>query len=458
MRVNARAAFAAPQPIHEPGAKQTFSPSFELDRLVSACLLGEDQFYVDGVSIEARIRELAAKVEPSVLADIAVRARKELGLRHTPLLLLVVMAERGFTVSLRTAARDILRTPKDAMDLLALWWKGGKRKVPHAFMRAFRDGFERWTDYQVAKYATLSNVGVRLRDIARLSHPNPGERQDLFRALVKDDLRAPDTWEAALSRPGADKRAEWERLLSEGKLGALALVRNLRNMEQVGVEPALVREALSKTRASDVWPWQALAAAREAPAYTHDLDALMIRSAGAMPRIPGKTGILVDVSGSMDDRLSAKGTMKRMDAAAGLAVVLREACETAVIGSFSNLLVRLDDPLPRGATLANAIVGSQPHSGTQLVFAVESMVATTPDLDRLIVVTDEQANGYGSFAGTLSMPKSYVINLASYQRGVAWNGPVTRINGWSGAVVRWIALEEAGKSVEISDDQFEEVD
>ena len=82
-------------------------------------------------------------------------------------------------------------------------------------------------------------------------------------------------------------------------IGALALVRNLRNIEQAGVKPELVREAMGRVRASDVWPWQALAAAREAPAYTHDLDALALRSAGTMPRIPGETCLLVDVSGSM---------------------------------------------------------------------------------------------------------------------------------------------------------------
>lgn len=448
MRVNVRAAVAADIPIHEAGARQTFAPKVELERMVANCLLGENQFYVDGVAIEDRIRELAKTVEPTEVRDIAIRARRDLGLRHVPLLLLCSLAEQGFDI--RRAASTILRTPRDAMDLLALWWKPGKRKSPHAFMRVFRDGFERWTDYQIAKYATLTNVGVRLRDIARLSHPNPGPRQELFRALVKDELRAPETWEALLSVPGADKRAVWEKLLDEHKLGALALVRNLRNMEQVGVDPAFVRVAMERVRASDVWPWQALAAAREAPAYTHDLDALMLRSCGTLPKIPGKTGVLVDVSGSMNGPLSAKGKMVRMDAAAGLAAVLREACENVVVGSFSERLVMLYD-LPRGATLAKAIVGSQPHSGTRLGSAVETIAHTVaPDMDRLVVLTDEQAHDHISRPPT--MP-TYIINLASYQRGISFQGKMTRISGWSGGVVRWLANEVTGETVAATEDE-----
>ena len=39
---------------------------------------------------------------------------------------------------------------------------------------------------------------------------------------------------AAGRAKGANKREVWERLLAERKLGALALLRNLRNMEEAG--------------------------------------------------------------------------------------------------------------------------------------------------------------------------------------------------------------------------------
>ncbi|MDB5415475.1 MAG: hypothetical protein JWR10_3810 [Rubritepida sp.] len=448
-RLNIPPAGAPVIPIHEPGALQIFAPSTELERMVTCALLGERQFYVNALDIEERIRTLAAAVEPEKVATIAVEARLNHGLRHAPLLLLVCLAARPEGRShVRDAAARILRTPRDAMDLLALYWKGGKIPLPGCLKAAFRDGFARWSDYQVAKYATLKNVAVRLRDVAFLSHPKPApERVATFTALANDELRAPGTWETLLSAPGADKRAVWEALLREKKLGALALVRNLRNMEQVGVEPALVREAMAAVKSSDVWPWQALAAVREAPAYTLELDALMLRAAAGMPRIGGVTGILVDVSGSMNVTMSDRGTMKRLDAAAGLAAVLREACDVSWIAPFSMDTVLLDNPTPRGAALAKAIVDSMPHSDTKLGAAVHAVISQV-NLDRLIVVTDEQARDQVKFP---DIP-TFVINVASTQRGVAWGGQVTRINGWSAGIVRFLAQDIAGLAIPQSED------
>lgn len=429
---------------HEAAATETFSPNDELARLVSCCLLGERNFYVAGAEVDARIRALAAVVPVENVAQIAVHARRDLGLRHTPLLLLVCLAPRNAGVIVREAAKSILRTPRDAMDLVALYWANGKKALPHAFRAAICDGFDRWTSYQIAKYATLKNVSVRLRDLAFLAHPNPGERAPLFSDMANNILRAPDTWESALSVPGVDKRAVWERLLSEHKLGALALIRNLRNMEDVGVSTDLVRNALQSAFATDVWPWQVLAAAREAPAYIHDLDALMIRSAGSVPRLSGHTGILVDVSGSMDNALSSHGTMTRVDAAAGMAVVLREVCERCTIAAFSNQVGILQPPLPRGAALAHRIVESMAHQGTFLGRAVSGFRMAVDDLDRMVILTDEQSHDTVNYTGKT---RAFLVNLAPYQRGVSWSGSLTRIDGWSGNVIRYLAAEIAGSAL-----------
>jgi len=51
----------------------------------------------------------------------------------------------------------------------------------------------------------------------------------------------------------------------ENKLGALALLRNLRNMRAAGVEEELVLSALRSMNAARVLPFRFLAAARYAP-------------------------------------------------------------------------------------------------------------------------------------------------------------------------------------------------
>ena len=88
---------------------------------------------------------------------------------------------------------------------------------------------------------------MKLRDVLFLSHAKPRDEAQaaLWKRLIAGELVAPDTWEVALSS-GADKREAWERLLTERKLGALALLRNLRNMQEAQVREELVVESLRR--------------------------------------------------------------------------------------------------------------------------------------------------------------------------------------------------------------------
>lgn len=454
IRVNIRPSQLSNRPVHEPAATQVFAPEVELERMVSCCLLGEDQFYVDGKKTQERIFELAHLIDGSRVAAIAVGARTSLGLRHVPLWLLIALANRkdtSYSWVIQDAAKHILRTPRDAMDLVALYWQQGKKPLPWSFKRAVADGFARWSDFQLARYATLGRngkVSVRLLDLLRLVHPKT-ERRELFRVIAKDTIEPPETWESLLplAQSAEQKREVWVKLLEDGKLGALATVRNLRNMVDVLVPEELVRTQLALIRATDVWPWQVLAAAKVAPQYQPELESLMLRSSGRVPPIAGLTGVLVDVSGSMDMVLSQHGSMVRFEAAAGVAVILREACERSIVCSFSNDLVGVSNEL-HGIALATAIANSQSHGGTYLGPAVQRMVQQHPTLDRLIVLTDEQAQ-FG--IPPVNRPL-FIVNLASYQRGVEFAGEATRINGWSGNVVRFLAQQINGALVSFRDE------
>lgn len=447
---------------HEGGLGVSFSPFDELRRAVVCCLLGERQFYEDGIALQDRIASLVAQVTPEQTIEVMQEARVRHGLRHAPLLVAVEAARRKeCRPLLRAGLASVLRTPRDAMDLIALYWtrQGKDQALPHAFKAAIRDGFGRWTEYQIGKYATLkTNVSVRLRDLLFLARAKPAALVDrklgivcempearaaLFKALADDTIRAPDTWEAALSAAGkeGDKALIWTRLLAERKLSALALVRNLRNMISAGVPPEEIQEGLRACRAEDIWPWQALAAAREAPALAGELSALMVRACGRMPRLPGRTCVLVDVSGSMDAPLSQKGTMKRMDAGFGVAVVAREVCDSALMATFSNSLAVLQEDA-RGMALAQALAASQPYGGTNLTGAVAALLTVLKEpLDRLIILTDEQAHG-GPVMLDARLGRVTIVNLASYQNGVRHDGPIDRIDGWSANVLRYIAERE----------------
>lgn len=409
-----------------------------------SCLLFEGEFYEDGQSIADRISEAASAVSPQVLAKVALDARTLQNLRHVPLLLCVELAKRGGSVVGDTLPQVIQRAD-EVTEFLSLYWKAGKVPLSKQIKIGLARALQKFDAYQLAKYDRAA--AIRLRDVLFLVHAKPKDEQQAanWKALVEGTLPAPDTWEVALST-GGDKKAEFTRLLTEGKLGYLALLRNLRNMTDAGVDSALIRDAITarKGGADRVLPFRYVAAARACPQMEPAIDQSLSEAISMLPVLPGKTVVLVDVSGSMNDRLSAKSDMTRMDAAAALASVIHGDVR---VFSFSNSMVEV--PPRRGMAGVDAIVKSQPHGGTALFDAVAAINAGVK-YDRLIVITDEQANGPGLFGrrihGTLSkLPDptaiGYMVNVASNKNGVGY-GAWRHIDGWSENVIRWIVETE----------------
>lgn len=399
-----------------------------LRRSVLACLLWEDQFYESGETIASRIRELVPQVEASRVAALAVEARNAMKLRHAPLLLVREMARYATHRALvaETLARVVQRAD-ELSEFLAIYWADGRVPLSGQVKKGLAAAFPKFDEYALAKYDRAGVV--RLRDVLFLCHakPNDAVQAGMWKRLVEGKLAVPDTWEVALSA-GGDKKANWERLLSERKLGALALLRNLRNMHLAGVDKKLVFEALSMMRTERVLPFRFLAAARYAPQWEEQLEQAMFRSVEGRDKLAGHTLLLVDVSGSMVAPLSHRSEMLRTDAAYGLAVLLREIAEEVSIYTFSDGLKRV--PARRGFALRDALETSQPHMGTRLGYALESIVG---DYDRIIVITDEQSRD--RVPGPIG--KGYMVNIASYRNGVGYNSWI-HIDGWSESVIEYI--------------------
>ncbi|MCL8484247.1 MULTISPECIES: vWA domain-containing protein [Bradyrhizobium] len=425
---------------HEGAPSRQLAPAQALQRTLMSCLLWEDQFYEDGVAIADRIKALVPLVAPSEVAQLAVRAREEMKLRHAPLLVAREMARLPSHRALvaETLAR-IIQRPDEMTELLAIYWADSlgpqqqrkRQPVSAQVKKGLAKAFGKFDAYQLAKYDREGPV--RLRDVLFLVHARPKDaaQEAVWKQLVDGELPSPDTWEVALSA-GADKRASFERLLDEKRLGALALLRNLRLMQQAGVPRATIADAIAAMRTDRVLPYRFITAARHAPDFEPELEAAMLRSIKGHARLPGRTRLLIDVSGSMFAALSAKSEMTRADAACGLAVLAREVCDEVEIFTFSDAVVKV--PPRRGFALRDAILGSQPHSGTYLGRAVQEVDRKG---DRLIVFTDEQSHD------PVPSPRARgtMVNVASYQHGVGY-GPWTRVDGFSEAVIAWIAAQE----------------
>jgi hypothetical protein len=287
---------------------------------------------------------------------------------------------------------------------------------------------------------------VRLRDVLFLSHARPVDEAQaaLWKRLAENGLATPDTWEVALSAAGradgedkvADKRAVWERLLAERKLGALALLRNLRNLQNAGIDPDVIRKSLATVKAERVLPFRFISAAKHAPQLEPELEAAMFRCLGEVPRLKGKTVLAVDNSPSMYwAPVSAKSEIHRIDAACAIAMLLREICERVEVIAFSTTSTIV--PPRRGFALRDAIKATE-SNGTHIGGAVER--AAKAGYDRLIVITDEQSHD------KVPAPsgEGYVINVASNRNGVGY-GEWTHIDGWSEAVIDYIAALETAE-------------
>lgn len=414
---------------HEGLSVQKTSSLKELKRAVFSCLLWENNFYENGENVADRIKNLVKICKDQDCVEIANHARNTYHLRHVPLMVIVGLLEKGSGKAAENAIVHSIKRADEISELVAIWWKDGKRPIPNAMKRGLAKVFNNFNRYQFGKYN--GQRAIRLRDVMFMVHPKPKnmEQAQLFKDLANDTLESPDTWEVALSG-GADKKETFERLIREGNLGYLALLRNLRNMTQAGCDNRLIKEAiLAKGNGADkVLPFRFIAAARASMNFVPELDKALCENINHLPKLSGKTIVLVDVSGSMDYPLSGKSDITRMDAAAGLASVLN--CEDLRVFSFSERVIEV--PPYRGLAGIDAVIKSQGHSGTYLGKALQ-YINDNVKYDRIIVITDEQsADRVGNPTG-----KGYMINVASYQNGVNY-GNWTKIDGFSENVIRFI--------------------
>lgn len=448
----------------------TITAEQTLRRCVLTNLLWEDCAYESGVSIAAKIAETLPYVSAETVRDIAIEARTQQKLRHVPLLLAREMARNP---THRHLVADtlfaVIQRPDELAKFLAIYWKDGKDQPLSAQVKkGLSRAFAKFDEYALAKYNRDGDV--KLRDVLFLCHAKPtdikgrgkkleavsskhytrGEvlrhKTSVFTRLVNDELKTPDTWEVEISA-SKDKKASWERLLSEKKLAVLAFIRNLRNLSEAGVDKNLIRGYFASVNPERALPFNFLAAVRQAPEYTAQLESLMLKCLAAYPKLTGKTVFVVDVSGSMGATLSDKSTMSRLDAAAALTALMREVCEEPVIyataGSDGDRKHQTKEVAAhRGFSLMEEIKKMAGHLGGGGIFLCQStkhIQEIEKDAARLIVLSDSQdcdyvkdpnaASAFGKF--------NYLFDVSSHTKGVAYKR-FLHIDGWSEHVIDYI--------------------
>ena len=427
---------------YEGGTASRISNLEALKRSVLSTLLWEDSFYEEGEEIGKRIFRLTKTVGKENAISVLLDAKEKQKLRHTPLLMLVSMIEEGWAD--KHLINRIITRVDDMMELLSLYWMEGKKPVDKQLKKGLDLAFRKFDEYSLQKYNRAKEI--KLRDVLRIVRPKPisAEQSDLWGRVVKNALETPKTWETMLSA-GKGKKKSFEELLDTNMLGDLAFLRNLRGMEEAGVDRVKVKESFQKRNWKYIIPFQFITASQHAPRFEPELEEAMFSCLKNVEKMPQSASLLVDVSGSMQQLISAKSEVRRQTVAVSLAMIARELIPEMNIYTFAGSCSFV--PARHGFALRDAI-GNFNGGSTEMWGAIRYVAKTEGKKDLMIVITDEQTQDTGHFSDA-NASLLVIINIGPHEKGVAYEKGVLHINGWSEHVLEYlreyIAQNWAGK-------------
>ena len=439
------------------GAKAAVQSNIALlRRAVLANLLWENVAYIDGESVALEIQRLIPLCNPEDVAALTVEARKIQKLRHTPLFLASEMCRYAETKPYVKEVLPQIITRADMLtDFLAIYWKNsGGKSIANCAKQGLAQAFHNFNEYKFAKYDRDSII--KLRDVMFLVHPKPLNEYEtlLFQKVANRTLKTPETWETMLSA-GKDKKESWTYLINEGKIGGLALLRNLRNMVKAGIDRRIIQKGLQSLHSSMLLPLDFLKAAKEAPEFKRDIEDAMLASYAHLPKLKGKTLFIVDVSGSMKSSISSKSNFSRLDVASAMAMLAANQCEdyelVCTAGSDSERThssEHIQYP-ERGFRLLDQIKSSERRLGGGGIFTRQCLEWCREhfegqSFDRIIVFSDSQDCDY--LEKRTPRPfgtHNYICDVSAHTKGVAYKGIWTsEVSGWSEHFLTYIAALE----------------
>jgi hypothetical protein len=387
-------------------------------------------------------------------------------------------------------------------EFLAYWTSKYGKNLPAAVKKGVADGAKHlYNEYSLLKYDTDSK-GFRFADVLQLSHAKADgpNQNDLFKyalerryntsAVVPEDLwmvrtranlmsapvekrrallgtsigretlkKAGITWEALsgwLQGP-MDKQA-WEAVIPN--MGHMALLRNVRNFQEAGVSASVLKDVLAKisdperVATGKQFPFRYLAAYQANKGnlkVSAALEEALEASLSNVPSLSGRTLILVDRSGSMFGyhRTDSELTMADKAAIFGSALALR--AEDADLVQFGSAWSRQAGyervSFRKGDSLLPMLNKFKDMGGTDTQAAVDGSFRAH---DRVIIITDEQYNGWGGDPLQNIPVKTpvYTWNLEGYAVGQSESGSKKRhtFGGLTDKGFQMIPLIEAGQS------------
>jgi hypothetical protein len=455
-----------------------------------------DKFYEKATDRINRLRELIEKNDPEFVAKLAVYAREKMHLRSIPLVIAVELAKAktGSSIVGKAVTKIVLRAD-EITELLAYYQLANERKdtkklnkLSKQLQKGLSHAFNKFDEYQFAKYDRQTEV--KLKDALFLVHPKAKDesQQALFNKIAAGSLNVPYTWETELSALGQQKfendsarkvavKAKWEELITSGKIGYMALMRNLRNILDADVDYASIQQVCAQlTDANAIakskqLPFRFLAAYRELKNVKSGFTSMVMTALETAvmetaSNINGfneatKVWIACDVSGSMQKAISAKSSIMSYDIGLMLAMLLKACCKNVVTGMFGdtwkvinmpgkNILANVDEFYRREGEVGYSTNG---------YLVIKDLLRSKIVVDKVMLFTDCQLWNSNGSAETISglwkqykqsapWAKLYLFDLAGYGNMPlnTMDGDVYLVSGWSDKIFEVLAAIENGSS------------
>lgn len=422
-------------------------------------MLSEPKIYGDNTD---EMIALAQTVDPAFVSRLAVYARREAHLRSVSHALCAVVANRGKEY-IRPVVAGVVERADDITEILAAYLALYGKPIPNGLKKALARELNQLNEYELAKYKGEQNE-LKMRDVIALVHPKPKnkEQEALFGKVLAGTLKSPNTWETQLSARGNSAKV-WEGLIESGQLGYMAMLRNLRNILAANPKNANLvlqrlkdRDAVLRSKQLPFRFYSAYRALRTSGlASSRVIDALeqaISCSVENMERLPGKTLVAIDVSGSMMYPISENSDICCSDIARLLAVLAVRICEDAVVVSFDTNL-RLLAISGFGGILSQADAIPVDGGGTNLHLPVRWALEKKQRFDRMILLSDNENNrAYSTCQELVNQYRSalnpnffvHAIDLQGYGTQQFIGRDTNIIAGWSENVLRFIGLAERG--------------
>jgi len=322
----------------------------------------------------------------------------------------------------------IMSRADEPMSQLAyyLWLNdGNKNKIPSILKRSIADKLSELSRYQVNKY---KNVEIGMINAVRLTHAHSAVLDELMKTGTVQVEDNEETWEQKRSAG-----MSWEEIYKTTQFGHMALLRNIRNFFSEVDNDELCKEYLMKlengVKTGKQFPYRYYSAYKQIEKVDihhkgwilDALEACIDVSITDMPKLPGKTVILSDNSGSAWNCFTSEYGTTQIAEIDNLSSVIAGMCsEEAQIVKFGTKCKWFDVSKRNGAlTQANAInanecndVGGATEPGIDEFF--QKILNEKIKYDNIIIYSDLQA-------GHLYLGHSYFGNAWERRRSLEMN-------------------------------------